>query len=159
MAVAVLSAGAVVFACFAVSWAVLARGVAGMNTIWELEASVYLLIYAAFLSAAFADRGGGQIAVDFLRKQLTGRARRIHRTLLDAVALAIFTLLLVSGWDMFLGAWERGWRSETLWGPPLWIPYLAVPLGSALMVVTLSVDIVLRIAGQDLPVDQEVATH
>jgi TRAP-type C4-dicarboxylate transport system permease small subunit len=158
-AAAVLSAGAVVFACFAVSWAVLARGVAGMNTIWELEASVYLLIYAAFLSAAFADRGGGQIAVDFLRNKLTGRARRIHRTLLDAIALLIFGLLLVSGWDMFSGAWARGWHSETLWGPPLWIPYLAVPLGSALMVATLAVDIALRAAGRDLPVDQGATTH
>tara|TARA_R110002020_G_scaffold26460_20_gene85514 strand:+ start:6611 stop:7138 length:528 start_codon:yes stop_codon:yes gene_type:complete len=158
-AAAVISAGAVVFACFAVTWAVLARGVVGMNTIWELEASVYLLIYAAFLSAAFADRGGGQIAVDFLRNRLTGRARRIHRSLLDAIALAVFALLLVSGWDMFSGAWERGWRSETLWGPPLWIPYLAVPLGSALMVVTLAVDILLRLAGQTLSVDQGATTH
>ncbi|ETX27849.1 TRAP transporter small permease [Roseivivax isoporae] len=150
---AVISAGAILFACIAISWAVLARGIVGMNTIWELEAGVYLLIYAAFLSAGFAHRDGGQIAVDMLRERLTGRARIVHRGLLDAVALALFVLLAVSGWHMTAGAWETGWRSETLWGPPLWLPYLAVPLGSVLISFCLAVDIALRLAGVPVPQD------
>lgn len=150
---AALSAAAVLFACLAISWAVAGRSLVGMNTVWELEASVYLLIYAAFLSAAYTHRSGGQIAVEFLRENLTGRARRIHRTVLDLVALVIFVVLLVSGWEMFAGAWQNGWRSETLWGPQLWIPYLAIPVGSAVMVMSLAVDICLRLVGCDLPQD------
>lgn len=152
---AMIAAAAVLFACFAISWAVVARGAVGFNTVWELEASIYLLIYAAFLGAAFAHRRGGQIAVEFLRERLTGRARRIHRTLLDLVALGLFALLAVSGWEMFHRAWESGWRSETLWGPPLWIPYAAIPLGGALMCLTLVTDIALRVLGEDLPHDLE----
>lgn len=150
---AAVSAGAVLFACVAITWAVLARGLVGMNTIWELEAGVYLLIYAAFLSAAYTHRMGGQIAVGFLRNRLPDGARRVHGGVMDAIALALFALILVSGWDMFWKAWETGWRSETLWGPPLWIPYLALPLGAALIVLSLTVDILLRLAGQELPRD------
>lgn len=152
---AVLSAAAILFACVSISVAVIARGVAGMNTIWELEAGVYLLIYAAFLSAGFAHRDGGQIAVDVLRERLHGRARVVHRTLLDLVALGLFALLAVSGWEMAQGAWETGWRSETLWGPPLWVPYLAIPLGSALIMLCLVVDIALRLVGVPVPQDQD----
>ncbi len=150
---ATLSAAAIIFACVAITWAVVGRGVAGMNTIWELEASVYLLIYAAFLSLAFTHRDGGQIAVEYLREALAGRARRIHRALLDAIALGLFVLIFQSGLEMFFKAWESGWRSETLWGPPLWIPYLAVPVGAALISVNLAVDVLLRLLGQDLPQD------
>ncbi len=154
---ATLSAAGVLFACLAITWAVLGRGFFGMNTIWELEASVYLLIYAAFLSAGFAHRSGGQIAVDFLRESLTGRARLVHRTFLDAVALGLFGLLFVSGGEMFLGAWESGWSSDTLWGPPLWVPYLAIPLGSAVICLCLVSDIVLRLRGQFAPQDLSVS--
>lgn len=156
---AALSAAAIVFACLAITWAVLGRGFVGMNTVWELEASVYLLIYAAFLSAAYTHCNGGQIAIEVLRNAIKGRSRRIHRALLDAVALILFALLFVSGWEMFATAWTSGWRSETLWGPPLWIPYLAIPVGAGLMVPTLLVDILLRLAGQDLPEDETSGGH
>lgn len=154
---ATLSAGAIIFACVAITWAVVGRGVVGMNTVWELEASVYLLIYAAFLSAAYTHRDGGQIAVEYLREALTGRARRIHRLLLDLIALGLFALIFVSGLEMFLKAWESGWRSETLWGPKLWIPYLAVPVGAALIAASLAVNVLLRLLGQDLPEDLSLA--
>lgn len=34
-------------------------------------------------------------------------------------------------------AWSRGWKSDTLWGPPLWIPYLAMPVGFAIYLLQL----------------------
>lgn len=154
---ATLSAGAIIFACVAITWAVAGRGIVGMNTIWELEASVYLLIYAAFLSAAYTHRDGGQIAVEYLREALSGRARRAHRMLLDLIALGLFALIFVSGLEMFLKAWDSGWQSETLWGPKLWIPYLAVPVGAGLISASLAVDVMLRLLGQDLPQDQTQA--
>ena len=156
---ATLSACAVAFACLAITWAVAGRGLAGMNTIWENEASVYLLIYAAFLSAAYTDRAGSQIAVDMLRPHLGGRALRAQRLILDLLAMGLFALLAVSGAEMFLAVWKSGWRSESLWGPPLWIPYLAIPLGAALMVPNLAVDILLRLAGQDVPRDHAKGDH
>ena len=144
---ATVSAIAICFACLAITWAVFARGIFGLNTIWEMEASVYLLIYAAFLSAAYTDRSGGQIGVRLVTDRLSGRASRIQRLLLDILALALFSLIAYSGWSMFIHSWETGWRSPTVWGPPLWLPHLAIPLGAGLLVVSLVVDIAIRLSG------------
>ncbi len=156
---AALSAVAIVFACFAISWAVLGRGIWGMSTIWELEASVYLLIFAAFLSVTYSDRTGGQISIEIVRKHFRGRAKVWHRTLMDGVALLLFVLMFRSGLDMFLMVWENGWRSETLWGPPLWIPYLAIPLGCALFIPVLVLDIVARLVGLPVAADDATGDH
>ncbi len=159
VAASALAAVGVVFACCAITWAVFGRGLVGMNTIWELEASVYLLIYAAFLSLAYSDRAGGQIAIELLRKRFSGRAKRIHRNLLDLIALFLFVLLFVSSWEMFLKAWDSGWRSASLWGPPLWVPYLAIPIGTALIIPNLLLDILIRLCGQEAPADNVTGTH
>lgn len=144
---ATISAAAIGFACLAITWAVIARSTIGLNTIWELEASVYLLIYAAFLSAAYTDRAGGQIGVRFLTDRLSGRAAVVQRIVLDVMALILFCLMTYSGWQMFTHSWETGWTSPTVWGPPLWIPHLAIPLGSAILVLSLAVDIAIRLCG------------
>lgn len=154
-----IAACGILFACSAITWAVVGRGLFGMNTIWELEASVYLLIYAAFLGLAYSDRAGSQIAIGMLRERLVGRARRIHRTVLDAIALALFGLLFWSSLEMLLNAWHTGWRSISLWGPPLWIPYLAMPVGTAIMMANLALDILIRLHGQDVPADKAQGDH
>lgn len=145
---AAIAAGAVIAGCASITWAVVGRGAFGLHTVWEMEASVYLLIYAAFLGAAYTHRHGAHVAVDLLTNRLSAQGRWRQALLLDALALALFLLLLASGWAMFAKAWSTGWTSDTLWGPPLWIPYAAIPLGAGLMVLNLLVDILSRLAGQ-----------
>ncbi|MCE8022082.1 TRAP transporter small permease [Halomonas sp. MCCC 1A11036] len=157
--VSCIAASGIVFACSVITWAVIGRGLFGMNTIWELEASVYLLIYAAFLGLAYSDRAGSQVAIGMLRERLTGSAKRIHRIVLDAIALALFSLLFWSSLEMFLNAWYTGWRSISLWGPPLWVPYLAMPIGSAIMMVNLVLDILIRLYGHEVPADNVQGEH
>lgn len=160
MAAAVVSAAAILLACAAISWAVWARGVMGRSTIWEMEGSVYLLIYAAMLAAAFTDRSGGQIGVGALGARLSGRAAQAHRLILDIMALALFSLMTWSGWQMFIQSWQSGWRSPTVWGPPLWVPHLAIPLGGGLLVLALLVDVLIRLAGGTIaPPDQMEGAH
>lgn len=146
-AAAMVSAFGVVVASVVITWAVFARGLIGVNTVWELEFSVYLLIYAAFLSAAFTDRSGGQISVQILSGALRGAAARVHVAIIELVSLCLFLLVAYSGWIMFLHSWDSGWRSETLWGPPLWIPHLAIPLGGSLLALSLTVDLLIRAFG------------
>lgn len=150
LAVAALSAVAVVLASIAVSVSVVGRNVAGTSTVWELEASVFAVMFATFLAAAYTDTSGGQVAVDGLSHLLSRRLNILRRLLLDALTLALFAVILWSGWTMFLEAYELGWRSETIWGPPLWIPYLAVPLGALLVCLTLFLRIVIRACGGDV---------
>jgi len=144
---ATLAAVGVVFACLAVSWSVFARGVLNWSSFWEVEASVYALIYAALLSAAFTDRAGGQIGVRFLADKLRGRAAEYHQLFIDLLTLALFSVFTWSAWDLFLSSWETGWTTGTIWGPPLWLPHAALPIGGALLVLAVGVDVLIRLCG------------
>lgn len=152
--VSAISALGILFASLSITWAVIGRRLFGMSTIWELEASVYILIYAAFLGLAYSDRAGSQIAIGVLREKLTGKARLIHRLALDVAVLILFILIFYSSVNFFWGAWTTGWKSMSLWGPPLWIPYLALPIGTFILIVNLVVDILIRLTGNEVPADK-----
>ncbi|MCW5774234.1 MAG: TRAP transporter small permease, partial [Rhodospirillaceae bacterium] len=137
-------------ACIAVTWGITVRNLFLMSTVWELEASVYAVILACFLGAAYTHNAGGQIATDLLRRFLSPRGRRIQRIGLETAAALFFTLVAYSGWAKFYDAASLGWRSETLWGPPLWIPYLAIPVGSTLLALTLALRVAILAGGGDL---------
>lgn len=154
-----IAAFGILFACLSITWAVIGRGLFGMNTIWELEASVYILIYAAFLGLSYSDRCGSQIAIDMIRERFTGRARLVYRSVLDLVALVLFSLVFWSSLGMFHNAWVTGWTSMSLWGPPLWIPYLAIPIGTAIIIPNLIVDILIRLHGHAAPADNMTGEH
>ena len=55
------------------------------------------------------------------------------------------------GYAFWHFAWERGWRSDTVWGPKLWIPYLALPLGLGLLLLQLVADFVALVLRIDKP--------
>ena len=54
------------------------------------------------------------------------------------IALTLIASIIVTGIMLFYGfeqwhvAYERNWKSDTVWGVRLWIPYLALPLGFGL---------------------------
>ncbi len=144
---ATVAAAGVVFACAAVTWSVLARSVFGLSTFWEMEAAVYTLIYAALLSAAFTDRSGGQIGVRLLADRLKGRMAEFHQLVLDLLTLGLFSVFTWSAWDLLLASWETGWTTGTIWGPPLWLPHAAFPIGGGLLVLAVGVDVLIRLCG------------
>ena len=45
------------------------------------------------------------------------------------------------GFELFHIAFQRNWKSDTVWGVSLWIPYLAIPLGFGLFVLQLAADL------------------
>lgn len=135
------AAAAILLAAFAISSGVLMRNLFGASTVWELEAGIYLMLYATFLGAAHTHACGGQIAINMLNRALSNRWRRYHRIALEAFAAALFFLILFSGVSDMWAAYTRGWHSDTIWGPPLWIPWLAVPLGAAALAATSIVEI------------------
>ena len=49
--------------------------------------------------------------------------------------------MLWYGYEYWHFAWVRGWRSDTIWGVRLWIPYLALPVGFFLFLLQLLADL------------------
>jgi TRAP-type C4-dicarboxylate transport system permease small subunit len=63
--------------------------------------------------------------------------------------------MLLYGFHFWHLAWDRGWRSDTVWGVRLWIPYLAIPVGFGLLALQLAADLYALLRGIDAPFGME----
>jgi TRAP-type C4-dicarboxylate transport system permease small subunit len=63
------------------------------------------------------------------------------------------------GWVYFHEALTKGWRTETVWSLPLWIPLLPLPVGMGLLSLQYVADIACLLTGREAPfgMDQEEA--
>lgn len=117
------------------------RAVLGKSTIWQTEAVIYLMISATLIGLPFVQKLKGHVGVDLLPTLLPRRLSRALTLFTLALTLGIILVMLYYGWDMYHLAWSRGWRSETVWGVPLWIPYLSIPVGFGLFALQLLADL------------------
>ncbi|HEY6858572.1 MAG TPA: TRAP transporter large permease subunit [Pseudolabrys sp.] len=105
---------------------------AALDISWAQELCIYMFIWMAKFGAAYGVRTGIHVGVDLLVNMLDPGNRR--RVILFAIAcgafftatIAMFGLAFVS--EMF----KTGQQSNDL-EAPMWIVYLAIPLGSGLM--------------------------
>jgi len=134
-AVAVLAAAVITTEC------VVVRKVLGWSTIWQIEASVFLLIYSCFVGAAFAQLGEHHLNIDMLIIHMPPRPREILLVIAGIVSCIICLVIAWYAWPMWWGTVITNEHSESLWGPPLWIPYLFLPLGTTLLFLQSTVQI------------------
>jgi TRAP-type C4-dicarboxylate transport system permease small subunit len=57
-----------------------------------------------------------------------------------AAILVLLTMTFYSAELVYL-SYSKGWTSDTVWGPPLWIPYMTMPLGFGLFGLQLLADL------------------
>jgi TRAP-type C4-dicarboxylate transport system permease small subunit len=126
---ALLLAVAVLVVCHMV----FVRYVLGASTVWQTEFVIYAMVAATFLGSPYVLLHKGHVAVDLLPQYLAGWPRRLVAMLASLVSLLFAALLAYSGWIYLEEAWTNGWRSQSVWAPPLWIPLLPLPLGVGLM--------------------------
>jgi TRAP-type C4-dicarboxylate transport system permease small subunit len=141
-----LSAAAIAAASLIITEAVFVRKVLDISTIWQTEISVFLLIFATFVGAAFVQKNDHHLNVDFLLIYLPPKVRESF-----LLFGSVFTMLLsgIIAWYAYPMWWEtvvEGYHSMSLWGPPLWIPYSFIPFGLTLLVLQYLVQIVDKIA-------------
>lgn len=112
--------------------AVVMRYTTGGGISWAQELTIYLFIWMAKFGAAYGVRTGIHIGVDFVVNWVSPANRR------RMVTVALLLGLLFTGVIAFFGArWVifihgTGQESPDL-EMPMWIVYLAIPLGSGLM--------------------------
>lgn len=146
-----IAAAFTVIALFVTCHMIFVRFVLGQSTIWQTEAVIYLMIAATTLGLGYVQRLRGHVNVDLIPMALGPRARR---ALAYVTLLATLTVSLVIVWyayEVWHQAFVRNWKSSTVWAPPLWIPYLALPVGFALFVLQLLADLVKLITGAEPP--------
>ncbi|WP_265516858.1 TRAP transporter small permease [Nitratireductor luteus] len=101
---------------------------------WPEEASRYLMIWVVMLTASQLVRYDELVRVDFLDNLWPERLLVWRNALFRIVMVAMFTLMAYHGWLQADFAWRRTTAAlQISW---FW-PYLAIPVGCALVVLQL----------------------
>lgn len=128
-----VAAMCVVAAALIVTEGVLVRKVLGISTIWQIEASVYLLIFAVFVGAPFVQKNEQHLNVDLVLLHLSPRARALTLIVVSILSCLLVGFIAWYAWPMWWDAFKIDEHSESLWGPPMWIPYFFLPFGMTLL--------------------------
>ena len=133
---------------------VIARYLFDANILWALELTVFLFAWLVLMGMSYAVKKHVHIGVDVVINRLSPFAKKIAALLAVAASLAFSIMLLIGSWDYWYPfATERAWletedipmpemlqfmstwlnEGERYENIPRLIPYLALPLGVALM--------------------------
>jgi TRAP-type C4-dicarboxylate transport system permease small subunit len=146
LAVALLLAAVVV-----VCHLVFVRYALRQSAIWQHEFVTFSLIAATFIGSPYVLLTRGHVNVDLLPLYLGARARLALALLASGVSLGFCLVIAWTGFQWWHEAWANDWHNETVWAPPLWIPYLAMPLGITLLALQYLADILVLATGRDGP--------
>lgn len=125
--------------------AVLVRKLLGWSTTWQIEFSVFLLMFSCFVGAAYGQFGRHHLNIDMLIIHLKPKPREILLAVADTATCLVCLVVAYYAWPMWWEAVIRNEHSESLWGPPLWIPYLFLPLGLSIVFLQCLVQVYRRI--------------
>lgn len=141
--IVVLSAIAMIAACCILSYSVATRALFHSPTYWQDEASVFLLVGVTFMTSAFVQSQRGHIGIEAFVGLLSPLANRIRLTLVDVATFAFCAFFAWKSWTLAHEAFVDGQVSNSMWSPPLAIPYYLMAVGMTL----LCVQILLQILG------------
>jgi len=118
------------------------RFVLNGSTVWQTEAVIYLAIGATLIGLPYVQRLRGHVNVDLIPLALGKRARFVLAMFTLSLSIVMVAIMLWYSYEFWHLTWERNWKSDTVWGVRLWIPYLALPVGFALFLLQLIADLV-----------------
>ncbi len=146
-----ISAAMIVAAVAITCQMIFIRFVLNGSTIWQTEAVIYLVIAATLIGLSYVQHLRGHVNVDLIPLALPMGARYLLALLTLGLSIAIVMAMVFYGWEFWYVTWERGWRSDTVWGVRLWIPYLAIPIGFSLLLLQFIADFLALILYIDRP--------
>ena len=132
---------ATIAAGLVLSYSVLVRNYLRWSTDWQDEISVFLLVFATFLSAPYVQSVRGHIAIEAIRGFISPVANRIRIVFVDMVCCAFVGVFTWQCWLLFLEAIDSGEVTDSAWAPPLWIPYSFMTIGMTLLALRMLVQL------------------
>jgi TRAP-type C4-dicarboxylate transport system permease small subunit len=132
------------------TWEATARYLFKIPSDWQDELSIFLLVGATFLSAAWVQQARGHVGIQALGTLLSPRADSIRRRASDIVTFVFCSFFSWKSWTLLIEAIHDGQTSNSSWGAPLWIPYGAMALGTTALTLQLLVQV---ISHEPLPIE------
>jgi TRAP-type C4-dicarboxylate transport system permease small subunit len=145
--IVVLAALALIAACGVLSYSVIGRALFEAANYWQDEAAVFLLVGATFMTAAYVQGKRGHIGIEAFVGLLSPRANRIRLWLVDVASLLFCAFFAWKSWTLAYEAFSDGQVSNSMWSPPLSIPYGLMACGMTLLCVQILLQIVIPLTG------------
>jgi TRAP-type C4-dicarboxylate transport system permease small subunit len=130
---------------------VFVRYVLQASAIWQHEFVTFSLIGATFIGAPYVLLTRGHVNVDLLPLYLGPRGRFALALLAALISLVFCSILAAYGFAFWYQSYIENWHAQTVWRPPLWVPYFAVPLGMGLLSLQYVADILALLTGREAP--------
>ena len=147
--IVVVSALAVITACLILSYSVLTRTLFHTPTYWQDEAAVFLLVGATFLTSGYVQSRRGHIGIEAFVGLLPPLANRIRLWLVDVASLLFCAFFTWKAWTLAYEAYDEGQVSNSMWSPPLDIPYGLMAAGMTLLCVQILMQIIAPLVGAE----------
>ncbi|WP_433995651.1 TRAP transporter small permease [Bradyrhizobium tropiciagri] len=145
--IVVFAAIALIAACMILSYSVLGRALFHSPNYWQDEAAVFLLVGATFMTSAYVQSQRGHVSIEAFVGLLSARANAIRLWLVDLASLAFCAFFAWKSWTLAHEAYVDGQVSNSMWSPPLAIPYVLMAVGMTLLCVQLLLQILIPLTG------------
>ena len=145
--IVVLAAIAMIAACAILSYSVIGRAVFQSPNYWQDEAAVFLLVGTTFMTSAYVQHQRGHIGIEAFVGLLSPLVNRIRLWLVDVASLAFCAFFAWKSWTLADEAWTDGQVSNSMWSPPLAIPYALMAAGMTLLCVQILLQIIIPLSG------------
>lgn len=143
--IAIFSGSALVIACVAMAGRYL---IPGLMLDWTFEVTIFATIWATFLAGARIAGLGEHVRVDTLLTHLPEGLRVWLAVLACVLGILVALFMLWSGWIVVEEAQRWDERTTSSLRLPLWVFYLSLPVGMALLALHLGVRAAGLLAGR-----------
>lgn len=118
------------------------------NTTWAEEFIRYVMIWITFIGGSVCFRKGLHVGVDFLVDLLKGRAKRGLHLFVNVASMIFMVFLIKYSLDLVVFTMQTGQITPSL-QIPLYVVYLAIPIGSTLSFIHLILQTTKMIRNKD----------
>src|SRR3981081_561966 len=145
--IVVLAGIALVAASAILSYSVLSRALFHSPNYWQDEAAGLLLGRVPFMTSAYVQGQRGHIGIEAFVGLLSPMANRIRLWLVDVASFLFCAFFTWKSWTLAHEAWVDGQVSNSMWSPPLAIPYGLMASGMTLLCVQILLQIAIPLSG------------
>jgi len=140
--------GAIIFSSLLLFINVIMRYVFLYPIYWAEELCRYLMVWMIFIGASQVTLQGGHVAVDIVPRLLPKRANLVLAFLVNGISILFCLVLAYFAYRQMMRV-KIAHQISPAMELPMWVAYLSIPLGTAMMSVRYVQQIALRMRGRD----------
>ena len=108
---------------------------------------MFLLVGATFMTAAYVQGQRGHIGVEAFVGLLPPMVNRARLWLVDLASFLFCAFFAWKSWTLAHEAWVDGQVSNSMWSPPLAIPYGLMAAGMTLLCLQMLLQLIIPLSG------------